>query len=300
MPEPPQSPSTGTRSLIGRLLREPLVHFLLIGSLVFAFQAWRGAARPAAAAHADIVVTPARVSNLAANFERTWMRAPTPAELQGLVHDHVTEEVMVREALRLGLDRDDPVIRHRLRQKMEFIVDAATEQLRPSDADLRAWLLSHAAAYRTEARYSFEQIPFDAARRGARAEADARRGLAALRQGATRVAGDALPLLESHYVDLPAGELERSFGAEFAARMAQLPLGAWVGPVVSGYGLHLVRIESRTAPQTARLDAVRPLVERDWLSARRKQFAEARLAELERPYRIVLPAAVSAASAPPP
>jgi hypothetical protein len=286
---------------MARLLREPLVHFLLIGGLIFALQAWRGT-RPAAARQPDIVVTPARLSHLAASFERTWMRAPTGVELRGLVDNYVAEEVLVREALRLGLDRDDPLIRSRLRQKMEFITDAAAEQLQPSDAELQAWLGSHAAAYRTEACYGFEQVCFDPARQGAQTEAAARRGVAALRQGAdpARIGGDVLPLLERRYVDLPAREVERLFGAGFAARMAELPLQQWSGPLGSGYGLHVVRIESRVAPQQPRLDEVRAAVTRDWMSERRQQLAAARLAELERPYRILLPSELAAASAPHP
>jgi len=261
-----------------RLLREPLVHFVMLGALLFALDAGlRPAATPGAAASTEIVVNEARIANLAQNFRRTWQRPPTREELDGLVESFVKEEVMVREALALGLDRDDAIIRRRLQQKIEFVSEQAAASAPPTDEELAGYLAAHADAFRTEPRVSFAQVYLDPRRRGAALEADARRlldGLNGGREDAARV-GDRLQLLEPRYEDAPQAEVARLFGAEFAAAVVGQPAGRWVGPIGSGYGAHLVRVDSIVSGGMPKLDEVRPLVEREWANARRQELAKA-------------------------
>lgn len=279
------------------LLREPLVHFVLLGAVVFALERWAvPAVRPAAGA--DIVVSEARLRSLAQNFQRTWQRPPTRVELDGLIDGYVREEVLVREALALGLDRDDTIVRRRLQQKMEFLTEEAAATVAPTDAELEAALAAQSAAYARPARATFAQVYLDPAQRAATLDAEVRRLLAALNGPAppdpARL-GDPLRLLEPRYDDLPEPEIERRLGRAFAASLATLPVGRWAGPVVSGYGVHLVRVESTAKGGVPTLAEVRPLVEREWRNAKRREIAGAYEAKLREKVRI----RIEATGAPP-
>jgi hypothetical protein len=129
----------------GRWWQEPLVHFLVLGALLFvAFDRWGAGG----AGTSRIVVTPGQIDAMASGFARTWQRPPTEEELKGLLDDHVREEIATREAMALGLDRDDTVIRRRLRQKFEFIAEDSIDATPPTEADLQRWLDAHPADFR--------------------------------------------------------------------------------------------------------------------------------------------------------
>jgi hypothetical protein len=273
------------------LVREPLAHFLLLGALLFFLDGWL---RPATTAAADsrIVVSEARVHNLTRNFVRTWQRPPTREELAGLVEAHVREEVMVREALALGLDRDDAIIRRRLQQKLEFVSEGAAALAPPTDEQLEAYLKAHPEAFRAPPRVTFVQVYLDPARRKGALDADAARLLETLNgAGAPRdptSVGDRLLLLEPRYENLPQPEVASQFGAEFAAALVKQPTGRWAGPLASGYGLHLVRVEQLQPRGTPALGDVRPLVEREWSNARREELARAFYERLRAKYAITV------------
>jgi hypothetical protein len=273
------------------LLREPLVHFLLLGAAVFALDAWlRPAAAPAA--NTEIVIGEARIRNLAQNFQRTWQRPPTKVELAGLVDTHVREEIMYREALALGLDRDDAIIRRRLQQKMEFVSEEAAALARPTDDELIAYLKANADAFRTEPRATFAQVYLDPRKRAATLDADAKRMLDALNSPRAAAdpakAGDTLMLLETHYENATQAELARVFGADFANTLVKQPVGKWVGPIASGYGVHLVRVDVLIPGGTPELADVRPLVEREWANARRVELSKAFYDKLRAKYTITV------------
>ncbi|MGB2817290.1 MAG: peptidylprolyl isomerase [Burkholderiaceae bacterium] len=269
------------------LLREPLLHFLFLGALLFAVDAWR---RPPerVGVSGEIVVSEARVRTLAQNFARTWQRPPTREELDGLVESHVREEVMVREALALGLDRDDAIIRRRLQQKVEFVSDQAAALTAPSDADLETYLAKNPDAFRREPRVTFVQVYLDAGKRGAALQADAARLRERLAAGSVDAAraGDPLMLLDARYEDMPQAEVARLFGAEFADEIVKQPPGAWVGPLRSGYGAHLVKVEAASPAGMPSLAEVRPLVEREWTNARRRELAQDWYATLRAKYKV--------------
>jgi hypothetical protein len=269
------------------MVREPLVHFLILGALLFGLDAWL---RPTTPAASEIVVGEARVRSLAQNFRRTWQRPPTREELDALVEDHIREEVLYREALALGLDRDDTIVRRRLRQKIEFMSDESSALERPSDADLTQYLAEHADAFRVEPSATFVQVFLDPGKRGKSLEGDVRRLREALSAGTVgpSQAGDRLLMLAPRYDNAPQTDIARLFGTEFAQSIVRLPAGEWSGPVASGYGVHLVRLESLTAGGTPQLADVRPLVKREWTNARRREAAQAFYDTLRAKYKVVV------------
>jgi hypothetical protein len=249
------------RGLGARLLREPLVHFLVAGALVFAFSLWRGeAADPASR---TITITESQVARLAASWEQSWRRSPTPAELDALVRDSVKEEVYVREAQKLGLDQDDPIIRRRLRAKMEFLATAEVENAIPTDATLSALLTKNPARYAADPAFDFDQLYVGSETPEARSRAATL--LARLKQGHV-VTSTPISLPEKLEV-APRSEVAHVFGSDFASALLSLPTGQWSGPVVSGYGLHLVRVRSVSAPKPPSLAEARQRLENDWRAA---------------------------------
>ncbi len=273
-----------------RLLREPLLHFVFLGMLLFAFDAFlRG--RSGEFGGGDIVVSEGRIENLAALFAKTWQRPPTAEELRGLVDDYVLEEALYREGVALGVDQDDTIIRRRVRQKMEFFVDDIVEVAEPAEAELDAWLTDHAQSYATPARFTFRQVYLNPDRRGDALRADAERLLAELRStgGATdpRELGDGF-LLDHAYADAGAGMAASSFGQTFADGLAELPTGEWSGPVESAFGLHLVFVDAKTEGRLPALAEVRDAVARDWSFAQREEASEQFYEEVLARYRVTI------------
>jgi len=258
-----------------RLLREPLLHFLLLGALLFGWSAWQGGG---SAGSSRIVVPSGVVEHLATSFARTWQRAPSTLELKGLIDEHVKEEIAAREAIAMGLERDDVIIKRRLRQKLEFLLVDDAAAAPPTDAELSAWLKQHPEAFRTEARLAFRQVLLRPDRRGANTAADATKLLARLREAgpeaSTQNLGDASMLPAETPLE-PVREVARAFGQEFADALMKLAPGQWSGPVESGFGLHLVLVRERSDGAPAELAAVRPLVEREVLAERRKAEMQA-------------------------
>lgn len=269
-----------SRSVVGRALREPLLHFLLIGVAVFAL--YGGGQRPEVAdAQRVIEVTPAQTARLAGQFEAVWRRAPSEAEMAALIDDHVREEVYYREALALGLDRDDTVIRRRLRQKMEFLGDAGASALAPTDADLQAHFEMQADRFTPPARITFRQVFLG--------DADPVPALAALAGGADPGDLGRPTLLPPAMEDATATSVDATFGAGFFDAVSDLSPNEWRGPVASGFGAHLVQlvaVEPATPPQ---FETVRAAVEADWRRARAEALREAQFLALRDRYEVILP-----------
>jgi hypothetical protein len=252
-----------------RWLHEPLFHFLLLGAAIFvAFNLFGPKEQP----QASIVVTQGIIDGQVANFSRTWLRPPTPEEVDELIRQYVREEVYYREGMALGLDRDDTVIRRRLQQKLEFVAEARGMEAGPTDDDLRAYLDRHRDAYRTDARVSFVHVLLSAERRGDKVTADAARLLADLQAGKAGDDPAALgdpTLLERQFEETPIRDIAAQFGDGFASQLAQLPVGQWQGPITSSYGVHVVRVRARTEGRSPELGEVRDAVRRDWLNEQR-------------------------------
>ncbi|HSB26177.1 MAG TPA: peptidylprolyl isomerase [Burkholderiaceae bacterium] len=280
------------------ILREPLLHFIAIGAALFVWFQWgSGGAGPGST---RIAITSGQIEHLAASYTKAWQRPPTDAELKGLVDDWVREEIAVREAVAAGLDRDDTIIRRRLRQKFEFLAEDASQAAPPTEQELEAWLAAHADAFRVEPRVAFRQIFVSRERRGAAAESDAAAILARLNAigpgAATNTSGD--PTMLPPEVDLTSlRDVDRLFGPGFAQRIEDFAPGVWAGPVKSGYGLHLVLVRERIAGSLPKLAAVRPLVERELLAERRKRQLDAIYEQLLAKYKVVIEPRAPAAAA---
>jgi hypothetical protein len=270
---------------IRAVLREPLLQFLAIGAALFLLFAWRGGDRAG-----RIVITRAQVEHLRSGFTSASNRPPTDKELDELIEEHVREELAVREAQALGLDRDDTVVRQRLRQKLEFVGESAEPSV-PTDTELQAWLTSHADRYRQGPRFAFRQVGVRGSDGSADADAQARRLLARLASKGPEASLEGLGDLKMLPADVdlaPRSEVERLFGTVFADALADLPLGQWSGPVASSFGQHVVFVLQREAEREPVLADARGAVQRDFLAERKARQLDAMYRELRERYRVVI------------
>ena len=269
--------------MIRKLLGEPILHFLLIGIAIFSVY---GVVAPRGKEANRIVVSEGVVDALVREHQARWQRPPGEQELAGLVEAYIRDEILYREGTALGLDRDDPVIRRRVRQKLEVIAEEQQARDTPTDADLAAYLAQHAERFTRPGTISFEQIFFPATATAAEVEAarvSAVRGVDTARLGQSSMLP---PRAENAPLDLAA----RDFGSEFAADIAKLPLNEWKGPVRSGFGLHLVRVTARTPAVVPTLDDVRGAVAREWENERRLASMSESYHKLRSQYEIVIEA----------
>jgi hypothetical protein len=270
-----------------RLLREPLLHFLLIGAALFAAYEWL---QPGGEARYRIVVTPAQVDTIVAQFQGTWRRAPTHEELRGLVDSWVRDEIYYREGEAMGLQRDDPVVKRRVRQMYEVISEESLRREPPGDDDLSAYLAANAEMFRRPARISYDQVlvwPAGSSTDATDAVANARQALAA---GAVSSRIGHATMLPRGGRDVGLDEIARDFGEGFAAQFPALPIGEWSGPVHSGFGIHVVRVTARTPGEVPALSEIRKAVAREWESARRLEAREDQRRDLRERYEVVVDA----------
>lgn len=258
--------------------REPLVHFLLGGALLFAFFAWRG--EPPDPASRSIAVSRADQAQLAMRFEAMMQRPPTDAELDALVERYLREEILYREALRLGLDSDDPVVRRRLAQKMDELAGARAETAPVSEQTLREWLARHPERFAEETRYSFDQLWFEN-------RDEAEDALQRLGRGADwRGLGGRISLPPS-IEDEPGRLIGQRYGTEFQTALAGLAAnGEWSQPVRSGFGWHLVRLREQQVGEVPPFASIRDEVEADWRTATIAERREQAFDLLRDAYRI--------------
>jgi len=258
------------------LAREPLVHFLIAGLILFLIIGRSGGVDPASR---TILVDEGQIARISASWEQTWQRPPTADELDSLIDGFIREEIYYREALRMGLDQDDTVIRRRLRSKMEFLARASVETTAPEEAVLQQWLSDHAALYAPGAAMSFDQIYLGN-------EMEPEPVLAQLRQG-TDPADVGTPIsLPRSMTDASRAEIARQFGESFVQAIDTDQIGEWQGPVSSGFGQHLVRVTAHQAGDPPRLADVRQRVENDWRSATLAEREEQAFAILRDAYSI--------------
>ena len=265
-----------------------MLHFLVLGAALFGLFGMFG--KKDAEAPAKIVISASRVATLADGFARTWRRPPTEQELQGLVEDYIRDEVFYREGRAAGLDRDDVVIRRRVRQKMEFLAEdmAAAE---PSDEQLAAYLASNPERFRTEDRLTFRHVFLSATRRGSALEGDARQIADTLARTSAPVDAAALGdpfLLGEEFREMSQGDVARTFGEGFAKQLSAVEPGRWQGPIPSSFGVHFVFVDERAKGSLPPLDTVREAVQREWLNARRIEAEQKLYRTLRDRYQIVV------------
>ena len=273
--------------MLKKWLREPLLHFLLIGAALFVF--YNLQSDDSADDSNNIVITESDIDRLITLWERKWQRLPTEAELEGLIEAQIREEVLYREALAMGLDQNDTIVRRRLAQKVEFISADLASQVEPSDADLQTYLDAHTDKFAVPARISFQQIYLNADQRGNNVEKDANRLLDELARPEASVdimaAGDPFMFGQQHE-QLTEHGVARLFGQQFAEKIFELPVGRWHGPVISGYGLHLVYVDAKNEAKTSTLDEVRDKVRDEWLAQQRRKMDQVFYSELRKRYDI--------------
>lgn len=259
------------------LLREPLMHFLLLGGLLFVVSGFVGGG--AAVSDKNIVVTAVDIARLSQQFLRTWNRPPSAEELQTQIDEYVREEVLYRTALSLGLDKDDLVIRRRLRQKMDFLIEGDFPA--PQESALIAYFRAHESNFLAQPAISFRQILISSSR-GTAAEHDAQQLLTKLISSKSVDTQEGDPsLLPERLDEVPLGRVSDQFGADFAHSLAGLKPGQWSGPLRSAYGYHLVFVTAFDPARLPQFSDVRQAVEREW-------FAENRATALDAQYRKLL------------
>jgi peptidyl-prolyl cis-trans isomerase C len=268
-----------------RWWKHPVAHFLLIGAALFALNALRQSGGPPAD-EAAISVDRPRLEALAGIWRAQFGRPPTEAELTTVARSWAQEEMQVREARRMGLDRDDSVIRRRLAQKYEFLVNNPASLAPPSDDTLRRYLAQHSDRYAGPSRYSFAQVYFSADRGREKAFKAAE---AAMRDPAS-ARGDAFPGNASER-NATEQEIRQDYGANFVAALPRLRPGVWEGPVESGFGFHLVKVTARKALAPPEFAAVRGQVLADWLADTAEAAAARAADDLAKRYRVSLDAA---------
>jgi hypothetical protein len=272
-----------------RILKEPLLHFLLLGAVIFA--AYSLVSKGAGGEPGKIVVTQGQLASMMVGFTRTWQRPPTREEWEGLIRDRVREEVYYREALALGLDKDDLIIRRRLRQKMEFVTDDVVAQAEPGEAELAEFLAKHPDRFRVEPRFTFRQVYLNPAKHGENLARDTAQLLAQLNQAGGKIDISALGdsfLLEHRFEAEPASEIGKQFGEKFAAKLGELSPGQWQGPVESGFGVHLVLVSERLEGRLPALADVRDAVRREWANVKRLETNEQFYQELLKRYAVTI------------
>jgi hypothetical protein len=275
--------------MFGRALKEPLIHFAALALAIFGAYYLLKPSRGESSAD-QIVVTAPKIGQLAAVFAKTWQRPPMPQELKGLIDDDVKEEIYVREALALGLDKDDTVIRRRLRQKMEFLNDADADALTPSEADLQAYLMAHADKFALDPAAAFQQVFLNPDQHRDTIAQDADAILQTLRANPSldsTTLGD-VSLLPSEMPLTDKATIDKTFGPEFAEAVSKAETGQWTGPLASSFGLHVVRITETKPGRLPALGEVHDALAREWSNEKRKQLEDARLNGLLKRYRVTI------------
>lgn len=278
--------------MLRRLLREPLIQFLLVGLTLFG--AWQlvGPAQAGRDAPNRIVITEDDLKQMSVAWMAQGMPPPTPQQLQSLVEKRVREEVLYREALALGLDKDDVIVRRQLARKMEFVAEDVSKLDEPTPQELRAWFDKNASRFALPARATFRHVYFSPDRRGANTRADAEAALARFAGQPIDVAataGDPF-MFQSFYGDRSMDVIAKEFGPAFARALAATPPGAWAGPVQSGYGWHLVFIDAMTPQRVPDFEEIEPEVRNAWTEDHREKTRDKLYEAMRARYEVVLPA----------
>jgi peptidyl-prolyl cis-trans isomerase C len=289
--------------MIARWLREPLLQFLVVGLLLFGV--WK-AANPDSYARGPtnrIVLTDDDLKQLATTWIMAGRALPSPEQMQRLVDDRVREEVLYREALALGLDKDDTIVKRQLARKMEFLAEDVSKLEEPKPGELKAWLEKNKERFALPPRISFRHVYFSPDRRGAMVRADAERALSQLAGKPMDAPGIATVgdpfMFQQYYGDRAYDEFARQFGPPFARALVQLAPGAWTGPIASGYGWHVVFLESLTPQRTPAYEEIEADVKTAWLEDRRNEVRARMYEAMRARYEVVLPARGYQPSAPP-
>ncbi|MBV1959746.1 MAG: peptidyl-prolyl cis-trans isomerase [Pseudomonadales bacterium] len=275
-------------SWLHTLLRDPLLHFLLIGSALFVAYDIQN---KDFVENNRIIISEAEIDQLIMLWEKKRQRLPTQVELQGLIEQQVREEVMYREAIAMGLDQNDRIVRRRLAQKVEFISADLASLAEPTETKLADYLVAHREQFEQPARIDFMQVYIDLNKHGDNIQNYTADLLHKLRKASpgfdVETIGDSL-MLDRQYNQLTEHEVSRLFGKQFAGNLFALPVGSWQGPIYSGYGLHLIRIDKKIDNQLPELKKIRDKVQAEWFAQQRRIMDESFYQGLRQRYKIVI------------
>ena len=272
------------RKLVPKLLREPLIHFLVLGAMLFLVFELSDETNPRDTRR--IVVTENQIEKLTAQFERTWLREPTSDELDGLVNRYVREEIYYREAQAMGLGQNDPYVRNRLALKLKMLLNDLSAEVNPPDKELERFLAQHPDRFTQPPQLSFRQVYIDPDQHPNPA-GEAQRLLGLLQGGAdSDELGDVTMLAHGLDRAMPF-EVSRQYGKQFFDGLEELETGAWQGPIRSSFGLHLVLISQRWPAYLPPLEKIRGAVLAEWREQRRRESSEKTYQRLRERYEVV-------------
>ena len=277
------------KSKLHTFLREPLLHFLVIGAaLFFIFDQIN---IPEVKTGNRIIITQADLDILATTWLKSMGRPPTAQEREQQLEQYIREQILSREAMAMGLDKDDAIVRRRLAKKMEYLFNDLSFVPEPSKTELNAYLSEHASIFTRLAKITFSQIFFDPTIREQNTKKDAEQLLKQLKETTTTV--DAInlgdrSLLPYEFSKERESQIAGIFGEAFASEAFALPVNSWQGPIESEYGAHLIHINSRTEAELPPLDEIRERVASEWRSTKQKNANDVFYQSLHQRYEIVL------------
>jgi peptidyl-prolyl cis-trans isomerase C len=291
---PPPRKAPDELSAVKRWLGEPLLHFLVLGAGLFAMSVYLNRGPGGVPSSTQIALTLDDLRQVESYFESQWQRPPTPEEFDRLVENKVQEEVLYREALAMGLDKDDTIVRRRMAQKMQFLAEDVATAREPTTEELKSWFEQNDAKFAQPSRLGFRHLYFSPDRRGARARDDAAK---ALRQLAgqpedAKVAaslGDPF-MFQDYYRDRAPDFLGKEFGPQFAQAVEQLSPGSWQGPIESGFGWHLVYLDTVIPGRIPAFEEIEPDVRTAWLGEQKALAWKKAYKDMRSKYTVLLPA----------
>ena len=279
--------------MLRRWSREPLLHFLLIGLVLFVVYDRLHPGQENKSESNRIVLTPDDFEQLGVTWLAQGRAPPTPEQMQSLIEIKVREEVLYREALALGLDKEDTIVKRRLAQKMEFLAEGASIDSNPSPDTLRAWFKENSQRFSLPPRVSFRHLYFSPDRRGEHARGAAAHAMEQLAgklgnwQDAEAL-GD--PFMDrDYYGDRSAEDMAKLFGSNFAREVVGLKTGQWQGPVESGYGWHLVFIDTSVAARMPAFEEIEPEIRAEWVEDQRAEAKRKIYEAMRARYQVVTP-----------
>jgi len=267
-----------------KLLKEPFLHFILIGAAMFLLY---GLVSDKKDSKNTIVINDFDVSSIISKWEMQWKRPPTEKELQSLINLNIKQEVFYQEALKMNLDHNDEIIKRRLAQKMQFLSNDIAAMMEPTDEVLKEYFQKNSDKYLTPTSYSLYQITFSPDKRENNFK-DAEETLKQFPNASFKEMngkGDNLPF-SYFFADINADELGLQLGSKFPEALQKSETNKWLGPVPSGFGYHLVYITKKTKPQSPPFESVRKAVVRDYEYNNQKEIDEAIYKELKKKYEI--------------
>ncbi len=277
-----------------RWLREPLLHFLLLGIVLFAAYHFMERGRGCAEPSKQIQLTLDDLNQLNLYFHSQWRRQPTPEEFRLLVENKVQEEVLYREALAMGLDKDDTIVKRRMAQKMQFLAEDIAAAREPATAELKAWFEQNSAKFAQPNRVSFRHMYFSPDRRGQQVCDDARKALSSIAGqpvDTEMAAGLADPFMfQDYYGERSPEQLAKEFGPAFAQAISNVKPGSWQGPIESGYGWHLVFVDTVVPGRVPAFEEVEQDVKSVWLDEQKAQSWQKAYQAMRAKYTVLLQA----------